>query len=564
MTCLSIQGEKFFVVEFGAYSNDNIDDTQSIQAAIDKGINYGSGSIIIFGHGIYNLSSTISITNASNLTIIGQGISETLLLGTTRMFIFFAQYCDGLKIASLSIDFDPYPFTAGYVVNATNTYLDIRVQSPHRADIDQRVLGLIRYDPIEMRPAFGPNTYNFYQVPPNYANTSLIRTNILRIPLASLTGLNIGDAVVAVYDIAVHAIYIHDSIDVTIQSINVHSAWGMVLIANRVRRLTVSDYHVTPMNGRWLSANSDCMHFMDTREYISLSDSKCQMQGDDGLNVLTPYVIVTDIINSSTIIIQAFNWTDPLNIEDGTQLEFASSKQPFTAYTRGKVASSTVYTSTSRLFKFTTSINVSIGDLAYVGDTPSLTIRNFTVERNRARGVLLETRNVTISQSIFNKTSGPAILFQPSLYWHEGPPGRNITLTENLYINCNEGIGQQEGFITILPDPTQLIPVINDIRIESSTFYFGNFSRGLIQATNANNIYITGNYIATNISTPLITICNSRNITANNNTVIDLKAKIDQYYTFDTTDPCHVNLSSLIDLPPSAFNSSFPPPVILT
>ncbi|CAF4381452.1 unnamed protein product, partial [Adineta steineri] len=194
MTCLSIQGEKFFVSEFGAYSNDNIDDTQSIQAAIDKGISYGSGSIIIFVHGTCNLSSTISITNASNLTIIGQGISKTLLIGTTRMFIFFAQYCDGLKIASLSIDFDPYPFTAGYVVNATNTYLDIRVQPPHRADIDQRVLGLIRYDPIEMRPAFGPNTYNFYQVPPNYANTSLIRTNILRIPLASLTGLNIGDA----------------------------------------------------------------------------------------------------------------------------------------------------------------------------------------------------------------------------------------------------------------------------------------------------------------------------------------------------------------------------------
>jgi len=177
---------------------------------------------------------------------------------------------------------------------------------------------------------------------------------------------------------------------------------------------------------------------------------------------------------------------------------------------------------------------------------------------------LLETRNVDIRQSIFNRTSAPAIFFQPSLYWHEGPAAENVTLADNLYINCNEGISQHKGIITLLPDPIQTIPVINDIRIESSTFYFGNYSQGLIQGNNANNIYLSGNYITTNSSMPLISICNSRNITASNNTVLDTQSKIDPYYTFDQTNPCQMNLSSLIDLPPSAFNSSFPPPIILT
>jgi hypothetical protein len=186
------------------------------------------------------------------------------------------------------------------------------------------------------------------------------------------------------------------------------------------------------------------------------------------------------------------------------------------------------------------------------------------VERNRARGVLLETRNVDIRNSVFNRTSSPAVLFQPSLYWHEALAGRNVTLVDNLYINCNEGIGRYNGMITVYPYPKQLIPVINDIRIESSTFYFGNYSQGLLEINNANNLYITGNYIATNSSTPLISICNSRNITASNNTVANTQVKIDQYYTFDESNPCQMNLSSLIDLPPSAFNSSFPPPVTLT
>jgi hypothetical protein len=147
------------------------------------------------------------------------------------------------------------------------------------------------------------------------------------------------------------------------------------------------------------------------------------------------------------------------------------------------------------------------------------------------------------------------------MYWHEGPEARNVTLIENIYIDNNEGIAQEKGIITILPDPVQFVPVINDVRIESSTFYIGTYSQGLVETDNANNVFISGNYIATNNSTPLILICNSRNITAGNNCVANNETKIDQYYTFNTNNPCAMNLSSLIDLPVSAFNSSFPPPV---
>ncbi len=196
-------------------------------------------------------------------------------------------------------------------------------------------------------------------------------------------------------------------------------------------------------------------------------------------------------------------------------------------------------------------------------NTPRLTIRNFTVANNRARGVLLETRNIDMRQSLFNRTSGPAVYFQPSLFWHEGPSARNASLTENVYINCNEGIAQHAGFIIVLPVPTQLIPVVHDVNITASTFYFGEYSQGLLQSFNAENVFISGNYIATNASTPLISLCNSRNISASNNTVINSQFKIDQYYSLNGTYPCQINLTSLIDLPPSAFNSSFLPPVMI-
>jgi hypothetical protein len=562
--CLSIEGATFLVSDYGAYPNDNIDDTIAIQTAVDAAINHRLKSTISFGYGTYNLSATIVIINATNLTITGQGMDQTLLVGNIPMSLFFAQYCNGLTICSLSIDFDPLPFTAGYIVNVNDTYLDVQVQPPHHTDINRQVLGIHRFDPVEMRPAFGPNTYEIYQVPPKNVSTTIVSPDVIRIPMSVITKFGLGEAVVVIYGPRHDAIFAHDLTELNIQSIGLYTSWYMGIRTTRVKHLNIVNYYVKPHNGHWLSINADCMHFADSREYIRISDSKCQMQGDDGLHVHGQYFIVTEVINSSALILQAFNNTDPLNIGDRTHLEFSTNKQPFTPVDTGTVASSILDSPTSRLFIFTGPINASINDYACVADTPSVIIRNFTVERNRGRGVLFETRNIDIRQSIFNQTSAPAVLFQPSLYWHDGPASRNITLTENLYISCNEGIGQKKGMITVFPFPVQLVPVIEDIRIESSTFLFGNYSQGIIQSANADNLYLTGNYIATNSSTPLISICNSRNITASNNTVVDTQSKIDQYYILDQTSPCHTNLSSLIDLPPSAFNSSFSPPVSFT
>jgi len=559
---ICVSSRTIFVSEYGAYPNDGIDDTKAIQSAIDAAIQSTLTTTINFGSGIYNLSSTIAINNATNLAITGQGMNQTFLVGNVPMLIFWPQFSTGLTFRRFTVDFDPLPFTGGYIVNITDNYLDLQVQAPHRTDIGRQVLGIHRFDPVEMRPAFGPNTYEIYQVPPVNVTTSVVSPGVLRIPLAFRPKFTVGEAVVAIYGPRNDVIHAHDITDLTIQSVAFRTSWYMGLVVIRGRRITISDYHIKPHDGLWLSANADCIHLSDAREYIHLSDSKCEMQGDDGLNVHSQYFVVTEILNSTTLIVSAFNWTDPLNIDDGTVLEFSYNDEPFTPYGTATVASSTFAPPTSRIFTFTSSVNVSIGDYACVGEPPALTIRNFTVERNRARGILLETRNVDVRNCVFNRTSGAAVLFQPSLYWHESITGRNVTLANNLYINNNEGIGQFRGIIAVSPDPLQPIPVINDIRIESSSFYFGNYSQGLLEGSNANNIYLTGNYLSTNTTNPLITICNSRNITASNNTVIDSQGKLNQYFEYDQRSVCQVNRSSLIDLPPSAFNSSFAPPVL--
>jgi hypothetical protein len=75
---LSVQGEIFHVLRFGAYPNDNIDDAKAIQLAVNTAISSRFNSTIIFGYGTYNLSSTINKNqNPYWLVPMGFSIVET-------------------------------------------------------------------------------------------------------------------------------------------------------------------------------------------------------------------------------------------------------------------------------------------------------------------------------------------------------------------------------------------------------------------------------------------------------------------------------------------------------
>jgi hypothetical protein len=210
MKHLSIERKTFFVSDYGAYPDDDLDDTNGIQLATNEAINYGLVSDIVFGYGIYTISSTILVLNATNLTITGQGIDQIFLIGYNQVSIIFAQFCQGLKLTSFSIDYNPLPFTAGYVVHVDDKYLDIQVIPPDQTNSDQQVEAILRYDPVRMKPSFGPDTYEIYQVPPPDVNTTVVSPGVLRLPLVQSTRFLKGDPVVARYAFSNETIYVED------------------------------------------------------------------------------------------------------------------------------------------------------------------------------------------------------------------------------------------------------------------------------------------------------------------------------------------------------------------
>jgi hypothetical protein len=241
----------FSVSTYGGYPNDNIDDTTATQHAINAAISRGANNFVIFQSGTYDFTSTINIYRAASLTIIGQGMSQTLLLVHSPIALFQIVSSQQLTIALFAIDFNPLPFTAGYVVNVASSYLDVQVVSPHRADVGQQVGAILRYDSTLMRPAIGPRTYEIYQTPPSNAYTSLVSNGTLRIPLAYATSFAVGDAIVARYSFTNHAFSGQDVTDFTLQSITIYTAWYMGIYTSRATRLHMIDYHVKPGAAQW-------------------------------------------------------------------------------------------------------------------------------------------------------------------------------------------------------------------------------------------------------------------------------------------------------------------------
>jgi len=69
----------------------------------------------------------------------GQGIDKIFLVGNSSSSIFSIESSQGLKITSLSNDFDPLPLTAAYANSVNNSYLDLKVEASHQTNVNQQV-----------------------------------------------------------------------------------------------------------------------------------------------------------------------------------------------------------------------------------------------------------------------------------------------------------------------------------------------------------------------------------------------------------------------------------------
>ena len=219
-----------------------------------------------------------------------------------------------------------------------------------------------------------------------------------------------------------------------------------------------------------MSTNADILHIAMLAGTLSIENCHFKKPGDDCVNVHDMAYKVDSVNgNKATVSAPRFSFSSTW-ARVGDVIEF------FDGETFACLGTATVTAISSKTYTFDTlpggvKAGTVISNLSM--HPSSVTIRNTTVENNRARGFLLQTNNVTIENCHFKNTALAAILIAPDLnVWYEMSPARNVTIKNNVFENCGDyGIGPIQ-FSTSHDDSTKQYPsyIHSDIAVTGNTF----------------------------------------------------------------------------------------------
>jgi hypothetical protein len=523
--------ETFPVSRFGAVAGDGKEDAGGFRAALGACVQ-SPGSTLVLEPGRYDLAlrstppdgsspPVLVVTDARGLTIDGRG-AEIVCHDFATLFQF--ENCRDVTIRNLKIDYDPLPFTAGQIIAEGDGYVDIRIEKHHPVQAGFLAESLLPYDPQRHRMGLAKKD-DLYQ--PGYdRRTQKIGPDLLRVPVKRKL-YKTGDWV-----ILRHQIYSKNAFDfqncqsVSLQDVTVYTCPGMALHANGGADFSLEKFDVTikPGTGRWFTATADATHFNGTRGKVVLDNCLLEAMGDDGANIHNWYLVVTAAVDAKTfkcVLGKDPHWDPPVPRPDDV-LEIGRMPNPLVARMTCKVAS-------AKLDETGKTVIVTLqsppAEAILPGDVvgndsalPVAEVRHCTIRRNRARGVLIQTRHAIVQDCTFQDISGAAIQVTSDVQrWWEGMPARDVTIRSNTISRVNFGIASRAAALDIFADVGRAPapePVHQRIDIEGNTF--SEITGSMIHVGSAEHVTIHDNTFV-HPTPPVVTIDHSRDVKVSGN-----------------------------------------------
>jgi hypothetical protein len=236
-----------------------------------------------------------------------------------------------------------------------------------------------------------------------------------------------------------------DSRDINFHQITIYHSGGMGIIGQRTHNILVDSCKVTPSPGRVISCTADATHFVNCTGKIELSHCLFENQKDDATNIHGIYVQIAKILSPNEIIVQlkhsqqfGFDF-----LKEDTKIEFVKGQSLITEGEAHVISS-------KRLNKELTRVSLSqplpseieVGDaIAEIRDYPEIYIHNNIIRKNRARGMLLNSRGKTIVEDNYFHSPGAAILFEgDASFWYEQGGVTDCVIRNNIFDNCLYGV----------------------------------------------------------------------------------------------------------------------------
>ena len=490
------------VTNYGATpDNPDDDDYDAISNALNQCSNV-SQPVLYFPPGEYHLNSSgrsgayFYINGLINFTVSGSDAKLTIKGNNYSPHIFEFYNCQNLNVQGLTIDYSDPPFSQGIITNTGGGYMDVELDSgfsPNGKDI----LAFAHYDPSTGQQVT-TNTESY-----SWTDWSWIDESQGIVRVHSRTGnYQTGYGIVLRHTLYTGYSFIISTgcKNVQVTDVTVHLSPGYAFLANNgAEDITFTNCAVSLKSGFWATTTADASHNLDVRGTLTFENCHFEGMCDDGIN-LHGYGSDLQSISGSSLTMQLNpGWYTAIGFRENDEIEFLN-KNTLESYGTATISSysrsgttMTIYTTGS-----IPNIPVSYSDVKLFNNSciADLVVRGTTIRANRARGVLVSTKNALIENCTFQRNCLPAILFEIHLtQWNESTLAENVIIRNNVFDDCgykDSGTGTGIVEFAVHNSPVNC-NVFNNISITDNTFR--NLRIVPVNAKYVNGLTMTGNTV---------------------------------------------------------------------
>ena len=439
----------------------------------------------------------ISVKGFEDFTIDGQGSTIVInksLRKTGPSTMRIAQ-CNRTLIENINFDWawDSNPLASVVeIVDSTEKYFDIKfVEYEDFPQKDARIGVFSSYDPNTKSVGIEKGktrAFNMFVGRGKIVETQWLAPNVLRVKAAN--PFEKGE----LYRLQ-HSYYEYGCVSMfsnthlTLKNINVYSCSGHAFTVSGTQQYWHFDNVniVRPPNSerRAITTTADHLHIAQSRGYMKMENCEFSLGADDCINMHDCSIIMT---RESDDTLLSMGGRNSYLYEKGEEIELRQDDFSPAGYS-GKVLEKTLVDKARKVYRVR--LDKPIPDMsgAYfvlfskTYDTRNMIVRNCYFHDNRARGVLILARDVTIENCRFFHNEMGAIKIETGFTgnsWCEGYGVDNVVVRNCIFDTCNPLGSMTNGYerdiymgVYLFTDPSYQktdYPILRDIIFENNTF----------------------------------------------------------------------------------------------
>jgi hypothetical protein len=275
---------------------------------------------------------------------------------------------------------------------------------------------------------------------------------------------------------------------VVLEDITIHTTPGMGVIGHGCGDITMLRLRVMrrPGSDHVMTTNADATHFIGCRGAIDFDDCLFEGMGDDATNVHGFYLSVRSCQDDRTVVcgVDADIQSEYPEIPEAGEVIELTKRETLKPYATLSIDRVEVRPSGDMEIRFKEPLPEGFHEkdlLANVSRIASLRFRNSLVRNNRARAILVQTRNVEISDNTFDHCTGTAIHVNCADGWKESISTDNVRVTRNVFYGCGLGAGtyRQTSALVVMTESEGAEMGVHRSFSFADNHVYGNGARGI-------------------------------------------------------------------------------------